>query len=103
MQIGEENAAMMVRNVKYPMLSTVANLLIGAGWMLVVVGAIAFLYGLLTLGKGTTGILMLGSGLGVAVCGLLGTAAGELVGVTFDIECNTRTVTTSGRGPDATS
>lgn len=90
---------MITRNQKYPMLSTVANILSLGGWAMVAGGAIAVLYGL----GNTSGVLMFPilSGVAIAVAGLGVTTSSELIGVVFDIEHNTRTASTSGRAPEA--
>ena len=87
---------MVAHNSKYPVLSTIANVLGGGGLVLVAVGAFAFLYGF------SGGALYVLGGIVIAVLGLVTTALGELVGVMFDIEHNTRTATTSGRTPERT-
>jgi hypothetical protein len=90
---------MVTRNAKYPMLSTVANALIIIGWILVIAGAIGTLYGLITIGNGWAGITNFLGGLVAVIMGLIGAGAGELVGVAFDIENNTRSMSTSSRMP----
>ena len=94
---------MISRNTKYPMLTTVANLLIVSGFVLVGIGAIAAFYGLVTIGRGFGSALTLLVGLIAVIIGLLGTAAGESIGVAFDIESNTRNLSVASKSPNATS
>jgi hypothetical protein len=89
----------ITRNSSFPTLSTVANLLVIGGGVLVAAGSIALLYGLVTIGQSMSGMMTLIGGLGAVLCGLLGIAAGELVGVAFAIELNTRYISTVSRPP----
>ena len=94
---------MISPNSKYPMLTTVANMLIVSGFVLGGVGTIAALYGLVTIGKGFGSVLTLLVGLIAVIIGLVGTAAGESIGVAFDIESNTRNLSVASKSPDATN
>ena len=92
---------MITRNASFPMLSTIANLLVIVGWLLVAAGSIAFLYGLVTMGHSGSSIIALISGLVAVILALLGIGAGELVGVAFAIEQNTRAMGAAGRASES--
>ncbi len=95
---------MIAHNSKYPVLSSVANILIVIGWTMVAAGTITLIYGIAESqqGFGLGNILFSASGTIAAALGLILAITGELVGVFFDIELNTRTAGTSGRTQEST-
>lgn len=83
-------------NKKFPVLSTVSNLLKIVGWLVVLYGAIYAAYeGIIEPvqpGHKFAGgdLFQLISGLGIAILGLVTVAFSEVIGVLFAIEENTR-------------
>ena len=83
-------------NTRFPVLSTISQVLIYSGWALVIIaGIVALYFGMLEPGEaghafGTPNALWVGLGILAAVLGLITAAFGEVIGVLFAIEENTR-------------
>ena len=83
-----------ILNTKFPVLSTISILLRIVGWI-IILGAIVFtFYKIVPTSSGqrftSSDWMQLVTGLSIAMVGLVGVAFGEIVGVFFAIEENTR-------------
>ncbi|HAR65040.1 MAG TPA: hypothetical protein DCR55_02345 [Lentisphaeria bacterium] len=88
-------------NSKFLILSLISLLLKILGWLIICLGAyVAIAHGLLAQEPqvtlvGESSVLSIGAGSFLILTGLLSAAFGEIIGVLFSIELNTRTVHTN--------